>query len=742
MSTNETSLQIQVEESAQQAKYGWFAGVFRPTVMTILGVIMFIREPWVVGNAGIGGAALIITLAFVIVTLTALSMSCITTNIRIGAGGAYSIISQSLGLEVGGAVGIPLYLAQAFAGAMYIFGFREGLAWIFPEAAPILLDLVSFGVMFGIAYVSTKFAFTIQYFVLAVMVAGIVAFFLVLATPDALVYDPMDHVWGDFPGTEWGEKGKIGFWTVFAIYFPAATGILAGANLSGELKNPRKDLPFGTLLAIGVSFVIYMALGWVVAMVASPEEMVTNYNIAIDRSFFPPATLGALLGATFSSGLACFVGAPRILQALANHNVIPGSSWAAKVRNGEPRNALYITGIVVLGGILLRDLNAIAPMITMFFLITYMMVNLVVVVEQSLQMVSFRPGFRVHRAVPIAGTAGCLFAMFIISPVFGLVASAVVLGVYMWLTRRHLNAPHGDMRSGLFVALAEWAAKHTLGLPSNNERAWKPSLLVPFQQYREMRGVFQFLEDLTSPNGSVTLLGLTDDEDDGGELARALPSLAESFHADGVYSRATLVATQRPYDAIIASMQTLVGTFFRPNVLFLRLHDETPEEEEEEYVRLLRMARRIKMGMIVSVDDNVAKTGQEQSVNVWVRDQSPNWKLDWDLGNIDLQLLTAVQLVRNWDAKMRVVTAVSNPDDVEAAADFLENILELSRLLDAEVVVEVGSFQEALASAPQADIDIFGLSDRISFEGMRGLVRARHAACLFVAESGEESILA
>jgi uncharacterized membrane protein len=146
-------------------------------------------------------------------------------------------------------------------------------------------------------------------------------------------------------------------------------------------------------------------------------------------------------------------------------------------------------------------INTVAPMITMFFLITYTMINLVVLIEQTLNMVSFRPRFQIPRWVPLLGTVGCMFAMFIISPSFGLVALTLVLGVYIYLTRRAIDAPHGDMRSGLFVALAEWAAKSSSGLPTENERAWKPNMLLPFQDPREVRGTFGLVRDIAHPRG-------------------------------------------------------------------------------------------------------------------------------------------------------------------------------------------------------------------------------------------------
>lgn len=157
--------------------FGTFSGVFTPTTLTILGVIMYIRQPWVVGNAGVIGALAIVLLSVAITLATALSLSSITTNIRIGSGGAFSLISQSLGLEIGGAIGIPFYFAQAIAVAMYIFGFREGLQILVPLINPLILDLAIFALVMGIAFVSTSFAFKIQYVILGIIVLSLVSIY-------------------------------------------------------------------------------------------------------------------------------------------------------------------------------------------------------------------------------------------------------------------------------------------------------------------------------------------------------------------------------------------------------------------------------------------------------------------------------------------------------------------------------------------------------------------------------------
>ncbi len=343
------TLQEQVDEQAERSrtKFGTFGGVFTPTLLTILGVIMYLREGWVVGNAGLVGAWGIIMLAILITAFTGLSMSSITTNIRIGAGGAFSIISQSLGLEIGGSIGIPLYLAQALAVAMYIFGFREGWQRIFPDHPALLIDFATFFVLFVIAYLSANLAFRIQYLIMAIIALSLVSILGTVFT-GALQYQPT--LFGSYPGAyETGFSGT-NFWLVFAVFFPAATGIMAGANMSGELKNPRRSIPIGTLSAIAISSVIYLGLSVWLSMVATPEELVTNYTIMIDRALIPVLVLAGLLGATFSSGLSSLVGAPRILQALSIHRILPGSSIFSRLSpSGEPRNALLLSsGIIVI----------------------------------------------------------------------------------------------------------------------------------------------------------------------------------------------------------------------------------------------------------------------------------------------------------------------------------------------------------------------------------------------------------
>ena len=742
--------------TAGPQNFGVIAGVFVPTILTILGVIMYLRLGWVVGNAGLIGGLVIITIAFGIVAATGLAMSSFTTNIRIGAGGAYSIISQSLGLEVGGSVGIPLYLAQALVIALYIFGFREGCMFLVPDelepthpvgiflfeyvGLELIIDLTAFVLIVGLAYTSAKAAFRIQYVILGIVIVSLISV-AIAAAAGSMVYGLEEiQLWGEFPGEPPQFEGAS-FWVVFAVFFPAATGIMAGLNMSGDLKDPRRAIPLGTLSAIAVAFVIYCLLAVWIATSATTDELVSNYTIMLDVAWLGEwFVLAGLLGATFSSGLASMVGAPRILQALGKHNVLPRSKWLASRRDdGEPQNAVVVTAAIVLMGLMLRDLNAIAPLITMFFLITYMMINVVVFFEQTLDLVSFRPLFRIPRIISFVGMVGCLFAMFIINPVFSLVALGLVAGAYVVMARRSLDAPFGDVRSGMFLSIAEWAAKRVWDLPPMQERAWKPNLLVAVKDPVELRGSFLFIEEIARPKGSVKLVGIQPDleEDD---LPERLEALSNDFREKQVFANWIAIENDSLTGGMTAAIQTARGAFPRPNIVFLQMPDQL--DEKLDYKRIVDRAEEQELGSLLYAPHRKADLGRRATVNVWLRDRTPDWSISMDIGNLDLSLLLAYKLRRNWNARLRLVMVVDDEEELPRAQQFIAELLTLARMTDMEVVLESGEFYDFVERAPSADLNIFGMDDDPDLEFVRRMVDATSSSCIFVRDSGNESALA
>ncbi|PQB04402.1 amino acid permease [Aureitalea marina] len=726
--------------STAAKKFGTFGGVFTPTLLTILGVIMYLRMGWVVGNAGLLGAWLIIGISFLITLCTALSMSAITTNIRIGAGGAYAIISQSLGLEVGGSLGIPRYISQGLASTLYIFGFREGWLSIFPLHSPFLVDLVVFAVLITIAYISANLAIKTQFVIMGVIVLSLVS--VVMAAYHGSMINPLEESlrWGSFKGSPENGFSGSGFWVVFAVFFPAATGIMAGANMSGELKDPRRSIPVGTLWAIGVSFVIYVLLAYWLSRSASEQELISNYNVVVDKAYFGPLIIAGILGATFSSALASIVGSSRILYAMGEHRVLPFSKFLSGTSyNGQPRNAMLVTGILIFVTMLLRDLNAIAPLVTLFFLVTYAMINSVVIIEQRLGLISYRPLFKVRKWIPWLGLFSSLLAMFIINSTISLITFAIVLSVYWYLSRQNLETPFEDVRSGLFVSFAEWAAKHTWGMKSMQQRAWKPNLMVPIRDIVGARGNFNFLRNIALPKGSINLLGIEADPKSN-RLASELEDLSLAFRDSGVFSSWTVIHAADFARGVNYSNQALRSAFFRPNIVFLNMQEH--DDYELELRPVMKECIRLEIGVLLFRSHPTANLGKRKMINVWVSDRQGSWTLGWDIGNLDLSTLIAYKLKKNWEASIRLITVIGNEKEMEEARAFLEDLVNLARLPNTLIEVHHGRFRDYVPDAPQADLNIFGMDQDLPFQFVEEITLLTQSSCLFVKDSGHESILA
>ncbi|MEM8961511.1 MAG: hypothetical protein AAGD38_08545, partial [Acidobacteriota bacterium] len=247
------------------AKLGTFLGVFTPSVLTILGVILFLRLGWVVGQVGLAGAIGIVLIAHLITIATALSVSAVATNMRVGAGGAYYIISRSLGLEIGGAIGVPLFLAQTFSVTLYAFGLAETLQLLWPDIPMRATAALTVLAVSLIAGRGANLAMQLQLPILAAIVLALISFFI--GVPGrALDAVPL------WRGIEGGE----GFWTVFAVFFPAVTGLMAGVSLSGDLRNPNRSIPKGTLIAVGVGLVVYLAVPVALAVTSTPEALASD----------------------------------------------------------------------------------------------------------------------------------------------------------------------------------------------------------------------------------------------------------------------------------------------------------------------------------------------------------------------------------------------------------------------------------------------------------------------------------
>ncbi len=474
---------------------GTFGGVFTPSILTILGVIMYLRFGWVLANVGLAGTLLIVTLATTITFLTALSISEIATDQRVRGGGAYYMISRSLGVETGGAVGLPLYVALTLSIALYTVGFAEAVVEVFPQLDARWVGLITTVLVAGLALTSARAAIRAQYFIMAAIALSLLA----------LVFG--QHLPGEPLGLSAGPaENAAPFWVVFAVFFPAVTGIMSGVNMSGDLKDPGRSIPFGTLAAVGVGYLIYMGLPILLATRASQEALLEEPLVMRQMAAWGPAIVLGVWGATLSSAVGSMLGAPRVLQALARDGVLPrGLDWLGRGSGteDEPRNGTVLTLAIALGAVAIGDLNMIAPVLTMFFLTTYGVLNVVAGVERFLGSPSFRPQFRVHWGLSILGAIGCAGVMLLINPLATGIAGVVVLAIFVWLERREMTTAWGDVRRGVWMAITR-AGLLRLRDPVDAKN-WRPHMLVLSGAPTKRWHLIELARDLGHAKGLITV---------------------------------------------------------------------------------------------------------------------------------------------------------------------------------------------------------------------------------------------
>ncbi len=724
-------------------KLGTFAGVFTPTILTILGVIMYLRLGWVVGNAGLGGALLIIVLAKLITVTTGLSIAAIATNTRVGAGGSYALISRSLGLEAGSAVGIPLYLSQTLGGAMYISGFTEAWIALFPAHDPIVVGVSVLVIVLAVSLLGAQFAMRTQYVIMFVIVASLVSFFAASGNAPAQI-----QVWGEFP--------KTSFWVVFAIFFPAVTGIEAGAAMSGDLKDSKKSLPMGMLSAIAVSFVVYVLVAYYLDHLATSDALIANTNIMMDISRWRLLIAAGVLGATMSSALGSVVGAPRTLMTMGADKVIPFFRvFAKKSKAGEPIYSIIFTAAAILVSLLLGDLNTIAPLLTMFFLITYATINIAVALQFGIGIPSFRPRFKVHISIPIIGFLWAVIVMFLVNPIFAAVAWLLIIAAYLVQVKRGLQAPWGDIRAGMFVAMAEWSAKQSEKLRSH-PKTWKPNIMVPVENPLNWEDRMGFLRDLVFPAGTLRLFSMRIVEESFNSIVRnfsdrlfgrgkvvnenslehdekeaQLVELSAALKDEDLLVTTSLIECRHFLEGISITAQVMRSMYFPPNIMFLSMsHDRSKDARLED---MIAIAVREKMGLAVYSRHEQRALGNKETLNVWLRRSSPNK---------DLAILMTIQLNRNWGGQLRFITVVGSEDDIDNARAAQSRLIDRARLpLSTEMVILVGEFHAVLSESPQADLNIFGISNKLDGDTMHDLASAVDTSCLFVKDSGVESMV-
>lgn len=654
------------EQLVQESGLGTFGGVYTPSILTILGVIMYLRFGWVVGNAGLVNTLIIVTISTGITFLTALSVCAIATDRVVRVGGAYYMISRSLGIETGGAVGISLYFAQAISVALYTIGFAESFVDAFPQfnLNQVYVALVVTVLVGILAITSASIAIKAQYFIMAGIALSLLSFFFGHSVPDVetqMLASPTED--------------SAPFWEVFAVFFPAVTGIMAGVNMSGDLKDPIKSIPSGTLAAVGTGYAIYMILPLFLAFRADTSSLREIPLIMQELALWKPIILVGVWGATLSSAIGSILGAPRVLQALVRDGVLPrlfNPLGAGYGREDEPRNGTIVTLGFAIAAVCIGDLNLIAPVLSMFFLTTYLVLNVAAGIEGFLESPSFRPTFKVHWSLSLLGAIGCLGVMFLIDAGSTVLAALIVSLIYIWLQRRELETTWGDTRRGMWMALIGMGI-FQMEEEEDNPKNWRPHILVLSGAPQKRWSLIELADSFSHNRSLMTVSSvLPSGSRDLGQQLKLEKTIREYLKKRGVRALVRVITANDPFDGAMRLVEAYGLGPLVPNTILLG--DSEEPSRREQFCNAIAQIHTSKRNVVIFHENLKQGFGGRRRIDVWWGGIQAN-------GSLMLLLAYLLRTDINWrNARIYLKLVVPDEAAATAAEDNLKEYIEKLRI--------------------------------------------------------------
>lgn len=574
------------------------APVYLTAVSTILGAILFLRFGYATGMLGFFGVFLLIVLGHAITIPTALAISEISTNTRVEGGGEYFIISRSFGLKIGSTIGIVLYISQAISVAFYTIAFTEAFEplfnwWKHYFGFSLPRQVISLPSLCLLSYIilkkGTGSGMKALYIVNAILVLSLFFFFIGKPT----VEDPEHTVINNFT-----FLNRDSFFIIFAICFPAFTGITAGVGLSGDLKNPGKSIPLGTMAGTLTGLIVYILVVWKLSVSAPAADLIGNQlvmsKIAVCGAVIIPIGLASC---TFSSAIGSIMVAPRTLQAIALDKSFPVRKIniflaRGKGKTREPVNASIVTFIIALIFVIMGNVNAVAGIISMFFLISYGSLCLISFLNHFGAPPSYRPRFKSKWYLSLGGFVLSVWAMFMIDPLYTILAYIIIVVLYLVVENYNkdqkglVNIFKGSIFQ-LNRRLQVYMQKNHSGL---DDEEWRPAAICISQNSFEREKVLELMKWISHKHGFGTY-----------------------FHyIEGYYNKQTCLESQKILAQLIAQRE-------RGNALYIDT-----------------MISPSYTSAIAQIIQSPSISGMENNMVIFEYDKNRNNELERILSNIDL----------------------------------------------------------------------------------------------------------
>ena len=646
---------MNTNNTVEVKKFGTFLGVFLPSILTVLGLIMYLRFGWVVGNLGLGLTIAVVVLANVITFISGLSASAIATNIKVGVGGVYYLVSRSLGLETGGAIGVAFYISRTLSVTFYCFGLAESVLLFWPEgvfglelsqAVPLLTAILIILITF---LAGRSAAMMLKMQVPMLILVGLSILALIIGVLSNGLQAPE---WGPSYRTEPG-----GFWVIFAVFFPGVTGFLAGIAMSGELKDPGKSIPHGTIASVLTGLAVYLLIPVLLAVSA-----VLSYDQIADPEFgikawTSVALFGGLIiypaawGAIFSSAVGSMLSGPRVLQSLSMDGLAP--KFLSRVsKTGQPQVATWVTGAIALAAVALGELNTVAKFVTVLFLTLYVVINLVAAIEKLVAEPSYRPKINIPWYVSMAGAIGALFVMYLISPGALVLAIGLELACYIYFKKKALEQSWGDVNAGFWVKVARFALLR-MNESRVDSRNWRPMILLFVRDIRDRMELVKLAAAFGQNRGVLTISKLISINDRKAIESRVATErqMQRELQPFGVAAFCEVNAVQTLQEGILDYARGHgVGALRTNTVIFGFAGESSDNAGQLKIIRDLGVAGK----NILLVKFNKGSNWQDkhhENIHIWWGGQATN-------GDLMLILAYMLQLNREWSKATITISAV------------------------------------------------------------------------------------
>jgi amino acid transporter len=655
--------------------------VFLTSIATILGAILFLRFGYSVANISLLGTIALVVIANMVTVPTALAVSEIATNQKVEGGGLYHIISRSFGLNIGAAIGIALYLSQAISVSFYVVAFTEaftpyinqwaevfGYRILYTQSISVPTVLIISGLML---YKGADIGIKLLYLVIVLLSASLLMFFMGTTGYKADFNHLTDHI-----------ANSDDFFQVFAICFPAFTGIAAGIGLSGDLKDPKVAIPRGTIIATLVGGVIYIGVAYKLFLSASPEDLGTDMMIMEKIALWGPIIPIGLAASTLSSALGSVIIAPRTLQAIGNDQIFPSESlnrWLAQgtKKGNEPINGSLVTSVLALLFVAIGSVDFVAEIITMFFMVTYGAICLISFLEHFAADPSYRPTFRSRWYISLLGAVLSVWLMFKVNTVYAVVSLSIMLMIYFSVT---YFSPQKTQMAKVFQGvifqlsrrLQVFLQKADTGEESDH---WRPAVVCVTSHSFERFAAFDMLRWISHKYGFGTFIHLIEgylsrktNQEAKAALSRLI-KMAESSHSN-VYLD-TLISPSAT--SAIAQVIQLPGISGKDNNMLMFEFSRSETEDLGQIVENYSIIRSVNWDTVI-LGSTEKGFGYHNQMHIWI---TPT---DFDNANLMILLGYIILGHPEWSDCEISINAIVRQNQLNEQKNYLLDLTTSGRL--------------------------------------------------------------